>query len=149
MLQHIQKMNLVFENCEVIQVELEHIRDLQLTGISQRLVGSLQTGFHRYLEVEEFELVLKGSIRHDVASRLLYYEIDELDNFERIQKYHNLVYVMVTYHSNDEERIDLPWDDEANSWFYNRFETHTYDEERDELTIRVSPYVEEIEEEDA
>ena len=56
---------------------------------------------------------------------------------------------MVTYHSNDEERIDLPWDDEANSWFYNRFETHTYDEERDELTIRVSPYVEEIEEEDA
>ncbi len=149
MLQHIQMVNLVFENCEVIQVQQNQIRDLRLSGLSQRLVGSLETGFHRYLEVEEFELILKSSLRHDVSSRLLYFEVDGMDNFERIQKYHNLVYVMITDKKGVEERIDLPWDDEENRWFYNTFETHIYDEAKDELTIRVSPYVEKTKEKDA
>lgn len=126
MLQYVQTLAIVFENGETVHVRKESIRQFQLDDMQLRFVGDRLNGFKRYIEVSGLQLVVHCEAKKERETLRLVYQHD------------NIVCLIVTYEDGEEERIDMPWDEDLpTASSLGVYETHTYDAKTCEWLIEI------------
>lgn len=130
-----QSIDLVLENCEVIQIKSEHIHFFHVDEITRSISRFGTNTVHDMTSCKEFFLQI-SPLSKDMSSYDFTYNSNTTLPFDRLLKHQDLVAVNIKFDDNSEKYIYVSWGGESD-WI-NVHQTCRVSEQTGDLFIVVS-----------
>lgn len=134
-MKEVKSVELILENCEVIEIKREHIGVFHVLDIKKSISRDAINSINDYLEAEEIFIQI-SSKANNPSSYVEDLHDGEITPFDRLMRYADITALNIKYQDDSEEYIFVKWGGDSD--YTNEYQSVATNEKTGDLYIVIS-----------